>query len=42
MFARLEAYRKQLLDGYAIAEGGGDNVPEDEQIRLLRSLGYIE
>ena len=42
MFARLEAYREQLLAGYAIAEGGGDNVPEDEQVRLLRSLGYVE
>ena len=42
MFERLEAYREQLLAGYAISERGGDNVPKDEQFRLLRSMGYIE
>lgn len=42
VFVRLEEYRGQLLRGYAISEGGGDNVSEDEQVRLLRSLGYIE
>jgi arylsulfatase A-like enzyme len=42
MFERLETYREQLLAGYAISERGGDNVPKDEQFRLLRSMGYIE
>jgi arylsulfatase A-like enzyme len=42
IFAKLETYREELLRGYEIAESGGDNVPKKEQVRLLRSLGYIE
>ncbi|MBW2280976.1 MAG: sulfatase-like hydrolase/transferase [Deltaproteobacteria bacterium] len=42
MFERLEAYREQLIAGYETRWIKKDDVSDEEQVRLLRSLGYIE
>jgi arylsulfatase A-like enzyme len=41
MFAKLEEYRRVLLESFGTADEDS-GVPRQEQIRLLRSLGYIE
>ena len=42
MFERLEKYREQLIAGYETPWVKKQHVSDAEQVRLLKSLGYIE
>jgi arylsulfatase A-like enzyme len=42
MLRRLEEYRVELVDAYRIWNEEPDTIPEEDQERMLRALGYVE